>query len=290
MVAHPRPMDRYTHAGMTFRVADSMPGSQASQAGACTGTIVLLHGFPQTARSWEQVTPVLNEAGYRTLAVDQRGYSPGARPEGRRAYRLDLLSADVVALIERIGTGPVHLVGHDWGAAVAWVLAAARPDLVRTLTAVSVPHPGAFVRSMLSSLQAAHSYYMLLFQFPRLPEWVARRHPRIFDAMLRRTGMPDEAIARVHSDVIDAGALTSAINWYRAMPLSRPGVINKPVRVPTTYVWSDGDVALARRGAELAREYVRGDYRFEVLEGVSHWVPEEAPESLVQAILARAGG
>ncbi|QDQ98206.1 alpha/beta fold hydrolase [Tomitella fengzijianii] len=294
-----RQMDRYEHAGMTFDVIDSAPDAPDPDApdpdasGHALGhapdlaPVVLLHGFPQTAASWGAVTPQLNRAGYRTIAVNQRGYSPGARPRGRRAYRLELLMADVVALIERIGTGPVHLVGHDWGAAVAWMLAANRPDLVRTLTAVSVPHPGAFVRSMLSSTQAMHSYYMAMFQVPRLPEWVARRLPRVFDRMLRRTGMTDAMVERVRAEVIDAGALTGAINWYRAMPLTSPTMMNRPSRVPTTFVWSDGDVALTRRGAELTAEYVQADYRFEVLEDVSHWVPEEAPDALARFILER---
>ncbi len=287
MAVHRR-IDRYEHAGMLFDVVDTEPDAPA--AGEPTAPIVLLHGFPQTSSSWERVTPLLTRAGYRTLAPDQRGYSPGARPRGRRAYRLDLLAADVVALIERIGTGPVHVVGHDWGAAVGWMLAAGRPDLVRSLTAVSVPHPGAFVRSMLSSTQALHSYYMALFQLPRLPEWVARRVPWLFDRTLRRTGMTGEMIAQVRSEIIDAGALTGAINWYRAMPLTSPVTMNRRVRVPATYVWSDGDVALTRRGTELTVEYVEADYRLEVFEGVSHWIPDEAPEDLARVILERAGG
>lgn len=284
MAVHRR-IDRYEHAGMLFDVVDTEPDPAA--AGETRAPIVLLHGFPQTSSSWERVTPLLTRAGYRTLAPDQRGYSPGARPRGRRAYRIDLLAADVVALIERVGTGPVHVVGHDWGSAVGWMLAAARPDLVRSLTAVSVPHPGAFVRSMLSSTQAVHSYYMALFQLPRLPEWVARRLPRLFARMLRRTGMTEDMVARFRTEIVDAGALTGGINWYRAMPLTSPVTMNRRVRVPSTHVWSDGDVALTRRGSELTVEYVEADYRFEVFEGVSHWIPDEAPEELARVILER---
>ncbi len=280
-----RRVDGFVHAGMTFDVADSGPLPPGRQQ----RTVVLLHGFPQTSSCWSAVTPLLTAAGCRTLALDQRGYSPGARPHGRRAYRLDLLMGDVVALIERVGTGPVHLVGHDWGAAVAWALAAARPDLVRTLTAVSVPHPGAFVRSMLSSAQALHSYYIALFLVPRLAERLARRRRRLFDRMLRRAGMTDAMVARVHSEIIDAGALPGALAWYRAMPLTSPRVMNRPVRVPTAYVWSDRDAAVVRRGAELSAEYVTGDYRFTVFEGVGHWVPQEAPAELARVILERAG-
>ncbi|MFD4432952.1 alpha/beta fold hydrolase, partial [Nocardia sp. NPDC058497] len=128
----------FTRAGLRFDVVDSGP---------IDGNVVLaLHGFPQTASSLSELTGLLNARGYRTIAPNQRGYSPGARPRGRFAYRVSELVGDVVALIREIDRGPVHLVGHDWGAVVAWSLAGARPDLVRTLVTVSVPHPGAYVR------------------------------------------------------------------------------------------------------------------------------------------------
>src|SRR5690606_26265127 len=139
--------------GFTFDVIDGGPVDG--------DVIVLLHGFPQTATSWSKVAPLLHEAGYRSLAPHQRGYSPGARPSGRRAYSVDRLVADVAALVDTVG-GPVHLVGHDWGAIVAWAVAVERPELLRTLTTVSVPHPMAFLRSMARSTQLLHSYYMFL--------------------------------------------------------------------------------------------------------------------------------
>ena len=240
-------MDQYSYMGFTFDVAD------AGEARA--GTIVLLHGFPQTSYSWRRVTPILNEAGYRTVAPDQRGYSPGARPAARTVYRSSELIDDVVGLITRLNSGPVHLVGHDWGAAVAWGLAAERPDLIRTLTSVSVPHPAAFLKSLFSSDQLLKSWYMAAFQPPLLPDLLLTRVPVVLDEMMRRAGMDDEQIADVHRLVIDTGALSGALNWYRGMGMTAPDKLNRRVTVPTTHVWGAKDVALSRRGAELAEEY-----------------------------------
>jgi pimeloyl-ACP methyl ester carboxylesterase len=268
----------FTRAGLEFDVVDSGPPDGP--------VIVALHGFPQTATSLQPLTAVLNARGYRTLAPNQRGYSPGARPAGRLAYRVPELVDDVVALIEDIDRGPVHLVGHDWGAMVAWSLAAARPELVRTLVTVSVPHPGALVRSMVSSDQLLRSYYMALFQLPALPERVLRARPALLDGLLTKSGMSAEAVARVHSEVIDSGALTSALNWYRALALMTRRTVTRRVTVPVTHVWSTGDIHLSRRGAELTGQFVTGDYRLAVLDG-SHWLPEERPDELAALIADR---
>ncbi len=268
----------FTRAGLEFDVVDSGPRDGP--------VVVALHGFPQTATSLQPLTTLLNARGYRTIAPNQRGYSPGARPSGRLAYRVSELVDDVVALIEDIDRGPVHLVGHDWGAMVAWSVAAARPELVRTLVTVSVPHPGAFARSMISSDQLLRSFYIALFQLPMLPERVLRARPALLDRALARTGMTVDAIARVHTEIIDTGALTTALNWYRALALITPSAVTEPVSVPVTHVWGTGDTALTRRGAELAGEFVTGDYRLAVLDG-SHWLPEERPDELAALIAER---
>lgn len=275
-------MEQYARSGLTFDVTDS--GIKRH------GTVVLLHGFPQTSHSWRQVTPLLNTAGYRTVAPDQRGYSPGARPDGRTAYRASELVDDVAELINALGDGPVHLVGHDWGAAVAWGLAASRPDLVRTLTSVSAPHPGAFVKSFLHSDQLLRSWYMAAFQPPFLPEFLIDRFPALFDDLLRRTGMDDEQLADVRRDVIDAGALTSALNWYRAMMLNTPPALARRVAVPVTHVWGAHDTALSRRGAELAADFAIADFDLRVLPDGGHWIPEHNASELADLILGRAHG
>lgn len=269
----------FTRDGLRFDVRDEGP--------ADGDPVVLLHGFPQTSSCWELVAPLLHEAGLRTLAPDQRGYSPGARPGRRRDYRPAELVADVLALVDRVG-GPVHLVGHDWGAAVGWLVAARHPGTLRTFTAVSVPHPAALARSMVGSDQAARSWYMGLFQLPLLPQRLLAA-PRA-TATLRAGGMDAGMVERYRREIVAGGALPFALNWYRAMALSDPRRLGAGVTVPTTLVWSDGDVALGRAGADLTERYVEGPYRLVVLEGVSHWIPEQAPRLLADAVLERIGG
>jgi pimeloyl-ACP methyl ester carboxylesterase len=267
----------YERAGLAFDVVDDGPLDGPP--------VVLLHGFPQRATSWAKVTPLLAEAGFRTYAPDQRGYSRGARPRGRRAYAAPELVDDVVALIDRIDA-PVHLVGHDWGATVAWGVAARHADRLASLTAVSVGHSEAFKRALRTSDQALRSWYMVLFQLPFVPErllsgkWFAQK-------FLGGSGMTDEMIARYRVEIVDAGALTGGLNWYRAIPFSISDEV-PDVNVPTTFVWSDGDAALGRKMAELTAEHVDGPYEFIELAGASHWIPEERPAELAEAIISRA--
>ena len=267
----------YPHDGLVFDVVDEGPVDG--------DVVVLLHGFPERSSCWREVAPILHAQGFRTLAPDQRGYSPGARPPRRRDYRISRLTGDVVALIDLVG-GPVHVVGHDWGALVGWDLATRRPDLVRSLTAVSVPHPRAFVRALFSSNQALRSWYMLFFQLPALPELAARRAGGRFDQLLREGGMSADEVARFRCEVVDQGALRGALNWYRAMFHLDRSTPTGRVTVPTTHVWSTDDSALTRRGAELTRRQVSGPYRFEVLVG-THWIPTQEPARLARLILER---
>jgi len=267
----------FTRGGLVFDVRDTGPIDGAP--------VILLHGFPQDSRSWDAVSALLHGRGYRTIAPDQRGYSPLARPSPRHAYRASELTGDVVALIEIAGLGPVHLVGHDWGAVVAWLVAAARPDLLRSLTAVSVPHPGAFARAMSTRSQRRRSRYMLFFQLPWLPEQ-RLTSGQSFERSLRSTGMSPKAAARDAGRMRERTAARSALNWYRAIVFSSPRVVRARITVPTLYVWSDGDRAIGPQGAALTPQFVTGPYTYEVLSGISHWIPEEAPKQL-DALLAR---
>ncbi|WP_456697206.1 alpha/beta fold hydrolase [Aeromicrobium sp. P5_D10] len=265
------------HDGFTFDVIDTGP---------IDGTpVVLLHGFPQRATSWAAVSERLHTEGMRTYALDQRGYSPGARPKSRFAYRITGLVGDVKALIDEIGQ-PVHLVGHDWGSAVAWGVAANHPDSLRTLTAVSVAHPGAFLKSMFSSSQILKSYYMMLFQIPFLPELMLSKPGGFGEKMLRGAGMDSHMIGTFRREIVADGALRGGLGYYRSMFLA-PGEFGRRVHVPTTYVWSDRDTALVRRGAELTPQYVSAPYEFEVVEGATHWLPDQNPDELSASIIKR---
>lgn len=267
----------FTRDGLVFDVRDEGP---------VDGTpVLLLHGFPQDSRSWARVSPLLHARGYRTLAPDQRGYSPRARPRPRRAYRGSELTGDVVELIETAGLGPVHLVGHDWGAAVAWDVAAQRPDLLRTLTALSVPHPAAFLRAMVTSSQGLKSWYIYFFQLPWLPERQLTSQ-QSWRRALRSTGLSRDAAARDAALMSDRDTARAALNWYRAIIFSNPRSTGAKVSVPTLHVWSDRDAAVGPNGSALTPRFVTGPYTFEVLEGVSHWIPDEAPDQL-DALLAR---
>lgn len=244
--------------------------------------VIALHGFPQTAACWSAVTPLLVEAGYRVLAPDQRGYSAGARPQDVRSYAMRSLTADVLALADAAGAERFHLLGHDWGAAVAWTLAGRHAERVASLSAVSVPHPAA-LRRALAGPQALRSWYIAAFQLPGLPERLLRaRAGALARRLLAGTGMRDPEVAvRLLADPRTA---TAMLHWYRAIRL--PGQLHAGrTRVPTLYVWSDGDTAIGRRAAEEAGDFVSAPYRFEILAGASHWIPEERPVELGAVVL-----
>lgn len=277
-------MDQYRRGEFIFDVTDSGPADGP--------VVVLLHGFPQQNSSWEQIIPLLTAKGFRCLAPNQRGYSPGARPTRRRDYRATELVKDILALIDASGADRVHLVGHDWGAAVAWGVAGNAPERLASMSALSVPHPMAFMRSMLTSRQGLASWYMYVNQLP----WVAERFMlgrdgkgKTLAKVLTRSGLPPEAAARDARSMAEPGALTAALNWYRAMPMdfSGLGVGSKAqkITVPTLYVWSDRDIALTAKPARDTANYVSGPYRFETLAGASHWLPEEKPAEVAELLL-----
>ena len=264
---------------MTFR---------ARTAGPDDGRLVmLLHGFPETSASWERQIDALAAAGYRVVAPDQRGYSPGARPEGVEHYAIGHLMADVLAIADWFGAHKVDVVGHDWGGMVAWALAIHYPERLRSLTAVSTPHPAAFAAALRDegADQRQRSGYVDIFRKVGEGEDLFLADNA---AGLRRlygsNGSSPEAAKEYISVLTQPGAITAALNWYRATSFSDGGD-QGPVTVPTLYVWSDGDVALGPDAAKLTADHVTGPYRFEPLEGVSHWIPEEAPDRLNQFLL-----
>lgn len=251
--------------------------------------VLLLHGFPQNGRCWDAVATRLAAAGNRCIAPDQRGYSPGARPPDVSAYGMRPIVEDTVGMLDALGLDQVDVVGHDWGANVGWLLATWHPSRVRTLTAVSVPHPRAYGWAFRHDPEQQHkAAYIALFRLPggKAEEVLLADGGRRLRRVLDGGDIPAAAIEEYVGQLSEPGALTAALNWYRAMS-GRDTEGLEPVTVPTTYVWSNGDVALARAGAERCAEHVAGDYRFLELDGVSHWIPEQAPDALTAAIMQR---
>ena len=273
-------MEQYHRGELTFDVIDAGPADGP--------VVVLLHGFPQFNTSWNAVIDRLTAQGYRCLAPNQRGYSPGARPLRRRDYRMPEIVEDIRALIDASGAERVHLAAHDWGAAAAWAAAAELPDRIATLTSFSVPHPGAFLKGLVTSRQGLMSWYMYFFQLPWLPERLllgSNRSAIRMSESLQSGGQSKEAADRDAKAMAAPGVLTAALNWYRALPLTDLRQSAGKIAVPTMYVWSDKDIALAEKPARNTVRYVTGDYRFEILRGVSHWIPDECPDAAADLLL-----
>jgi len=250
--------------------------------------VLLLHGFPQAAVEWEHQVATLGVLGYRAVAPDQRGYSPAVRPERPAEYGITTLVSDVVAMADALGWSKFDLVGHDWGGAVAWWTADEHPERLRSLAVVSTPHPGALAEAMRTDEdQHLRSAYMTEWrQTPaterRMLADNATALREIFDRRIPPSKI-DEYVQRLS----EPGALTAALNWYRA---GRPGGKIGKVAVPTMYVWSTEDVAFGSVAALATEQWCTGLYRFEMLEEVSHWVAEEAPEALTSLLVEHLAG
>lgn len=265
--------------GLTFDVATGGPEGGRP--------VLLLHGFPENSRMWDGVVPRLHAAGLRTVAPDQRGYSPGARPAAVEAYAVDELLGDALGVLDALDLSTVDVVGHDWGAVVGWHLAGRHPERVRTLTAVSVPHPAAHAWAMRNDeRQRELSAYVGLFRQPEgkaerlLLEDGARRLTTLFRPLA------PAAVEVFVRPLTEPGALTAVLNWYRAMSRRDNDPLGE-ITVPTTYVWGTEDLGVSRVAAERCRQHVAGDFAFVELPGVSHWVPEQEPETVASAVLAR---
>ncbi|RKQ35213.1 alpha/beta fold hydrolase [Kocuria tytonis] len=249
--------------------------------------VLLLHGFPQDARCWDEIAELLAAQGLRTLAMDQRGYSQGARPEKVRDYRRAELSADALALADAAGAQQFHLVGHDWGGVLAWDIAQRAPERVSSLTVLSTPHPTALGHALKTPDQVKKSWYIGVFQISALPE---RLLAGKIGSLTRRAGIPEEASSRYGHRFATAADLRGPINWYRAM-FRLDGVTDKDagngiITVPTTFVWGKRDPALGRTAAEETEVYVHAPYRFIELDA-GHWLPELEAATVTEAILDR---
>jgi pimeloyl-ACP methyl ester carboxylesterase len=268
-----------------------------AEAGPPDGPLVLLlHGFPETWRSWRHQLPALAAAGFRVVAPDQRGYGESERPAGARAYRLDEVAADVAALIERLGAARAHVVGHDWGAAAAWWTAMHHPERVDRLAILNVPHPRRFAAGLLGR-QLLRSWYILFFQLPWLPErLLARADFALLRRLYRASAVRPDAFTAHDVDAYVAafrapGALTAALGWYRALLRANPLDLLRrirPIAAPTLVVWGEQDTALC---AELATPDPLDvpQARVVFLPDAGHFVQADAPERVNALLLEFLG-
>ncbi len=243
--------------------------------------VVLLHGFPEYWRGMANPLVVLARAGFRVVAPDQRGYGRSEKPDGIDAYRVEELAADVTGIIDALGYDKADIVGHDWGAAVAWWVALTAADRVRRLVIVNVPHPSVFAKTLRSSRhQQRKSWYIGAFQVPWLPERVA--FGRRMANVLRRTSTPgafsDDYLDSLQREWRRPGAATSMVNWYRASVRRRPErLADKRVHVPTMIIWGRQDLALSEAMVQPSADLC-DDVRLEFLPDATHWVLHDEPE------------
>ncbi|MEU9115534.1 alpha/beta hydrolase [Streptomyces sp. NPDC048483] len=263
----------------------------ALAAGPADGELVLLlHGWPEFADSWSAVLPALGAAGYRAVAVDQRGYSAGARPSAIADYAVPELVSDALAFADSQGADRFHLVSHDWGGMVAWALAGAHPERLKSLSVLATPHPEALNRAAAGDPEQHHRLDYV--RFFRQDGNVAESALLADDAARLRAAYGGKVpAALVEANVrrlAEPGALTATLNWYRA-PAAVISVAAGRIAVPTLFLWGSEDVALGRGAAESTGEWVDGPYTFEEIAGASHWLPEEVPDVVTPKILDHLG-
>lgn len=244
--------------------------------------VMLLHGWPDTAGLWRHQVPALVADHYRVIAPDLRGFGESSRPAEIQAYDMSHMVGDVIGVLDHLSIPRVHLVGHDWGAAISWVTAALVPDRVASLTALSVGHPTAFRTAGWG--QREKSWYMLLFQFPGVAErWLSADGFRNLRSWSRH---PD--IEAVVERLADPETLAASLNLYRAILaptwLVQPPLELPPVQAPAMGIWSSGDLALTEEAMTGSAAHVAGPWRYERLDDVGHWMQLEAPEA-VNALL-----
>jgi pimeloyl-ACP methyl ester carboxylesterase len=264
-----------------------------AEAGPADGPlVVLLHGFPEFWYGWRHQIVALAAAGYRVLAPDQRGYHLSDKPRGRDAYAIDRLAADVIGLIAARGRDSAAVVGHDWGAGVAWWLALRHPSWLDRLAILNVPHPAVMLRRLRRDpAQWLRSWYILAFQLPWLPEALLRAngYKAMASAMRRtaRTGSFSETdLARYRAAWSKPGALTAMIDWYRAAVRRPPLPPGSPrVVVPTLVLWGARDIALARAMSPESVAYC-DQGRLELFEEATHWVQHDAAERVNALLLS----
>ncbi len=247
--------------------------------------VLLLHGFPSSNWQWREQLEALGLAGYRAVAPNQRGYSAGARPPAIADYAMPILIFDVVGIADALGWDRFHLVGHDWGASVAWTVGVFAPDRLLTLNPISVPHIDAFdaERTKPGSCQSSASGYIDAFIQPGFENVFLANDNMLFRSIFN--GVPAAAVDR-HIELLGSReAMRAALDWYRANNADSSGFSLGTIQVPTLFMWSDEDIAICRESAEATADYVDAPYRFEVFEGVNHWITEIEGERVADLLL-----
>jgi pimeloyl-ACP methyl ester carboxylesterase len=255
---------------------------------------ILLHGFPEGAESWSKQLDALGKAGRLAVAPDLRGYGLTDAPEDLASYSIDQLAEDVRFMITAFGRPAAHIAGHDWGGMVAWFFAGRYPQMTKTLTVLSVPHPAALAAASRDDEdQQARSRYVGLFLQPGKAEHVLadddyRRLKNMFAIGPNPDSVPAKVVDHFTRSLSRPGRLTAALNYYRANLAGGPAWESLtnigPITMPTTLLWGDQDPALGRRAAEATANHVEGAYRLEVLEGAGHWLQFERPGEVSLAL------
>ena len=261
------------------------------QAGPNDGPlVVLLHGFPECWYGWHRQLDPLAKAGYRVVAVDQRGYNLSDKPSDVSSYHIRELAADIAGLVDALGYDKAAVAGHDWGAAVAWWLALEYPDRLSRLCVVNVPHPTVFERTLRTSWsQRKNSWYVGWFQVPYLPELTSRlgNYWLLADALTsssRPDAFTETDIDRYRLAWSQPGALTGMVNWYRAIVRARPQPVRQQVDVPTRILWGADDEYLDSEMAHRSIEYCT-DGEIRMVDGATHWILHEEPALVVETLL-----
>jgi epoxide hydrolase 4 len=247
--------------------------------------VILLHGFPENWRCWIHQIPALVDAGFRVIVPDQRGYNLSDKPKGIRNYRVDELVKDVLGLLDTLEYQKVNLVGHDWGAIVAWYLAYQYPDRLQRLGILNVPHPLVFRRFVTRDFeQMRRSWYAFFFQLPWLPELGMRADNwRGAVRTLRGSGkihtFTNEDILKYKEAWSRPGAMTAMINWYRAVRYQTKLPSSMEIKVPTLMMWGVKDVALTYRMARPSIDHCE-DGKLIFFPDATHWVQHDAAEEV----------
>jgi pimeloyl-ACP methyl ester carboxylesterase len=259
--------------GLQFEVLEEGAGDRLA---------LCLHGFPEHAVSWRRQMPVLAAMGYRVWAVNQRGYGRTTRPLRVGDYAIPHLMADVAALMDASGARSTVLIGHDWGAMVAWCFAAGQVRPLERLVIMNVPHPLCFRAALRHPRQMLRSWYTAFFQVPVLPDrLLAAGNGAAVRRMFAGLDLPPEVMATYTRQIAEPGAATAMLNWYRAARRPGPGMpdLTRVIETPTMVVWGEDDVALDLICLEGTERYVR-DLAVHRLPGVSHWVQQDAPDAV----------